>query len=141
MNHDAYREQLSALLDGELGEEARAEALSHLETCEDCRQYFAELTAMHDALGDMEPIDVPAGFARGVLLALGTAVLWGGTSPISKYIGSHGVSMVSVMCYRALLVVLLVGAWLRYTRGRGWYRISRPLQAVDGREMVHHRLC
>lgn len=66
-------------------------------------------------------------FARGVLLALGTAVLWGGTSPISKYIGSHGVSMVTVMCYRALLVVLLVGAWLRYTRGRGWYRIGRPL--------------
>ena len=70
---------------------------------------------------------VKSGFARGVLLALGTAVLWGGTSPISKYIGSHGVSMVSVMCYRALLVVLLVGAWLRYTRGRGWYRISRSL--------------
>lgn len=66
-------------------------------------------------------------YVRGVLMALGTAVLWGATSPISKYIGSRGVSMVSVMCYRALLVVIIVAFWLRYKLGRGWYRIDRSL--------------
>ena len=69
-NHEEYKELLSALLDSELDEAARAEVLAHLETCDECRTYFAELTAMHDALGDQEEIDVPAGFARGVLLRL-----------------------------------------------------------------------
>lgn len=68
-----------------------------------------------------------SGFARGALMALGTALFWGATSPISKYIGSHGVSMVSVMCYRALVVVILVSCWLRYTRGQGWYRVGSRL--------------
>ena len=41
MNHEAYRERLSALLDGELDAEARAETLAHLDGCADCRAYLA----------------------------------------------------------------------------------------------------
>lgn len=70
MNHDEYRELLSALLDGELDDAARERVLAHLSECETCRTYFAELTAMRDALGDMEPIEPPADFAQGVLTRL-----------------------------------------------------------------------
>ena len=66
-------------------------------------------------------------YAKGVLMALGTAMLWGGMSPLAKYIGSRGLSMVSVMCYRAVLIVLLMGIWLSLTSGRGWYRIDKKL--------------
>ncbi len=47
-------------------------------------------------------------YTRGVMMALGTAVLWGRMSPLAKFIGTQGVSMVSVMCYRAVLVVILM---------------------------------
>ena len=66
-------------------------------------------------------------YTRGVMMALGTAVLWGGMSPLAKFIGTQGVSMVSVMCYRAVLVVILMSLYLRYSLGPGWYRIGRSL--------------
>lgn len=69
-------------------------------------------------------------YTRGVLMALGTAVLWGGMSPLAKFIGNQGVSMVSVMCYRAVLVVLLMSAWLRHSLGAGWYRIDHRLMRI-----------
>ena len=70
MTHDNYREQLSALLDGELDEAARADALAHLEGCAECQAYFAELTALHDALNDADEPAPPADFAAGVLARL-----------------------------------------------------------------------
>lgn len=44
--------------------------MAHLDACEDCRTYFAELSALHDALDGMDEIEVPAGFADGVLARL-----------------------------------------------------------------------
>ena len=83
MNHDSNisrlprsgerncdREKLSALLDGELTDAERDGVLAHLETCEACRTYFAELNALRDALGGMEEIDAPEGFAAGVMARL-----------------------------------------------------------------------
>ena len=70
MNHDEYREKLSAFLDGELTDTERDDVLKHLETCEACQTYLAELTALRDALGDMEDVDVPEGFADGVMARL-----------------------------------------------------------------------
>lgn len=66
-------------------------------------------------------------YSRGVLMAFGTAVLWGCMSPLSKFIGASGVSMISVMCWRTILVVLIMGAWLTLRQGRGWWRIGRKL--------------
>lgn len=64
---EKYVPALSALVDGELNDTERAEVLAHLETCESCREFFAELTAMHDALGELEEYDAPEGFADGVM--------------------------------------------------------------------------
>ena len=70
MTHDNYKEQLSALLDGELDEAARADALAHLEGCAECQAYFAELTALRGALNDADEPAPPADFAAGVLARL-----------------------------------------------------------------------
>ncbi len=67
MNHNEYKELLSALLDGELSEAERETALAHLDACEDCRAYFAELNAMRAALEELDEYDAPEGFAEGVM--------------------------------------------------------------------------
>ena len=67
---DEYAPALSAFVDGELSDAERAEVLAHLETCEGCRAYLAELSAMHAALGEMEEYDAPEGFADGVMARL-----------------------------------------------------------------------
>ena len=67
---EKYIPALSALMDGELNDTEREEVLAHLETCEPCREFFAELTAMHAALGELEEFDAPEGFADGVMARL-----------------------------------------------------------------------
>ena len=68
--------------------------------------------------------------AKGAFMALGTALLWGGMSPLAKYVGGQGVSMISVMCYRAVLIVIIMACWLFHTKGPGWFRIGRRLAAI-----------
>lgn len=70
MEHDRYPLLLSALLDGELTDAERDETLAHLDACEACRSYFAELTALHDAFGELDEVEVPEGFAAGVMARL-----------------------------------------------------------------------
>lgn len=70
MEHSAYKEMLSALLDGELHGAEREAALAHIETCADCRAYFAELGALRAAFGDWEAFDAPEDFAAGVMARL-----------------------------------------------------------------------
>ncbi len=68
--HEKYQELLSALLDGELTDAEREDALAHLDGCEACRIYFAELNAMRGAFAEPEDIPAPDGFAEGVMARL-----------------------------------------------------------------------
>lgn len=66
-------------------------------------------------------------YRRGLLMALGTATLWGAASSIAKLTSAQGLSQLSVMAYRAVVVALLVGLWLFFRKGRDAFRISRRL--------------
>lgn len=67
MDCDKYLELLSARLDGALteGEERALEA--HLSACPDCRAAGAQLAALQGAFPELEDIEAPEGFARGVM--------------------------------------------------------------------------
>ena len=63
--------------------------------------------------------------AAGVLMALGTALAWGGTGSFAKLIAAGGVSQFTVVCYRALFAAAAVGLYLLARRGAEFFRCSR----------------
>lgn len=65
------------------------------------------------------------GRARGVLMALGTALAWGGTGSFAKLIAAGGVSQLTVVCYRGLFAAAVVGAFMLARRGAGFFQCGR----------------
>ena len=106
---EEYLPALSAFVDGELNEAERDKVLAHLETCEGCRDYLAELTAMHAAFGGMEEFDAPEGFVDGVMARL---------HEVAPKKRSHRTAWVSLAACAALAVVVL-GTPLREQFGAG----------------------
>ena len=98
---ERYVPALSAFADGELNDAERAEILAHLETCEGCREYLAELTAMRAAFAEMEEYDAPDGFSDGVMARL--------HEPRKRTRRAAWLSLAAC----AALVVLVLGAPLR----------------------------
>ena len=58
---------------------------------------------------------------------MGTALVWGPTGAFAKMISSSGVSQVSVVCYRAVIVAVTVGGWRLVKRGVAAFRASGEL--------------
>lgn len=67
MSHEQAREELSALMDGELNEQERRSLYWHVRSCEACQSYLKELMELRAALSEPEEVRVPAGFARSVM--------------------------------------------------------------------------
>lgn len=44
---EQYAAALSAFMDGELSENEKEEVLSHVEHCQNCREYLSELMIVH----------------------------------------------------------------------------------------------
>ncbi len=70
MNCEQVFEQLSALLDGELNAEERAQLQAHLDGCPRCRALLEELRQTDAAMADLRQ-PPPADFAQGVLDRIG----------------------------------------------------------------------
>jgi hypothetical protein len=66
MDHDAARARFSALIDGALPAREAADVEGHLEHCAACRTDLAQLRATVRLLQEVEPVQVPEGFAAGV---------------------------------------------------------------------------
>ncbi len=67
MDCDKYLELFSARLDGALAETEERELEAHLAACPDCRAAGAQLAALQGAFPELEDIEAPEGFARGVM--------------------------------------------------------------------------
>ena len=63
---EAYRDRISAYLDGELTGEERRELLAHLEICGDCRMCLDSELAIREALAGLET-PAPEGFEARVM--------------------------------------------------------------------------
>lgn len=66
MNHEGVRARLSALIDGALPAREAADVEAHLRGCATCRADLAQLRATVRLLREVEPVQVPEGFAFAV---------------------------------------------------------------------------
>ena len=66
-------------------------------------------------------------YTRGVMLSFGTALMWGAMSPIAKFMGTKGVDMSSVMCYRTTAIVVVLGLYFTLRRGFSWLNVGKKL--------------
>lgn len=67
MDCDRYWELLSARLDGELTGKEERELEEYLLRCPECRAAGAQLAALQGAFPELEELEPPQGFARGVM--------------------------------------------------------------------------
>jgi len=63
---EEYRERVSAMLDDRLSSGEKLELMEHLASCPDCRAYFDDQLAIHEAFADLEAA-APVGFAESVM--------------------------------------------------------------------------
>ena len=63
---EEYEALISALIDGALSEEDRAELVAHMAECPACQAYFNDQLVIHDALSGLED-QAPAGFTARVM--------------------------------------------------------------------------
>jgi len=67
MNHRYYRQQLSALHDGELSSDEESVMKDHLVRCEECAALLKTWRLIGSGVRSLEEIQLPAGFSRRVL--------------------------------------------------------------------------
>ena len=63
---EAYMEQISALLDGELGEYEEDVLMAHLDTCPECRLYYDAFFSVSENIGSLA-LKAPEGFSGDVM--------------------------------------------------------------------------
>jgi len=59
--HSAYLESIHELIDGTIGAIRRAELERHLADCAECRSVLADLEAIRNAAGTLDPLEPPDG--------------------------------------------------------------------------------
>ena len=67
---DEYSELISASLDGALSPAETEKLNAHLAQCPDCRALLEELSALHAALSDLPPVEVPSGLTERIMAAV-----------------------------------------------------------------------
>lgn len=63
--------------------------------------------------------------ACGVLMALGTALAWGGTGSFAKLIAAGGISQLTVVCYRGFFTAAAVAMFVLARHGTPFFRCTR----------------
>ena len=63
---EEYKALVSALIDDEISDTDRVSLMAHLVECEDCRLYWEDQIAIHEAMADMSAM-APVGLADGVM--------------------------------------------------------------------------
>jgi len=102
---EEYQVWISALLDGELSEDEQMELREHMAACQDCQQYFDDLSVIHAALTDGDEVPVPEGFADRVMEQVRAAKQAGAAKAIRFPYWKRWAAMA------ACCAVVLLGVW------------------------------
>lgn len=73
MSCEKFRAQITAYLDGELGDDRGSALRGHLRGCEGCRRAASDEAALRDGLRSLPPLDPPASMWAGVQARLAAA--------------------------------------------------------------------
>lgn len=109
--HTAYRESIHELVDGTIGAIRRAELERHLDDCAECRAFLADIEAIRDTAGSLEPLEPPDGVwlqIAGRLSQEGRVALPPARQPApSRHIALLAIAASLLLAVGAALVMLL----------------------------------
>lgn len=105
---DEYLELISAAIDGALSPEETEKLNAHLARCPECRALCEELSAVHAALSDLPPVEVPADLRDRVMAAVAAEKVVP-FAPAEKK--RSPVRWQRWLASAAVLAVVLAGAW------------------------------
>jgi Putative zinc-finger len=109
--HTAYRESIHELVDGTIGGIRRAELERHLDDCAECRAFLADMEAIRDTAGSLEPLEPPDGVwlqIAGRLSQEGRVALPPARQPApARHIARLAIAASLLLAVGAALVMLL----------------------------------
>ncbi len=106
--HDEYLELISAAIDGALSPAELERLNAHLAQCPECKALYRELSALHTALSDLPPVEVPAGLHDRVMKAVAAEQVLPFAPAEKKKAPVHWQRW---LASAAVLALVLMGAW------------------------------
>lgn len=104
-----YIELISAAVDGALSHDEQEKLNAHLSACPACQNLYDDLTALHAALADLPPVEVPAGLKGRIMDAVAAEAENTKVVPFApKKASRHWQRW---MASAAVLAVVLMGTW------------------------------
>ena len=105
---DEYIELISAAIDGALSPAETEKLNAHLTQCPECEALYKELTALHTALGDLPPVEVPADLTERIMAAVAAEQVLPFAPAEKKHSSRHWQKW---LASAAVLAVVLMGTW------------------------------
>lgn len=124
---DEYLELISAAVDGALSPVESKKLEAHLALCPECRALYEDLLALHAALSDLSPAEVPEGLTDRIMAAVAADNVVPLVSPAKKRSGPWRKWLASA----AVLAVVIVGAWGSQNQQGGGSSAAAMPQAAD----------
>lgn len=121
---DEYLELISAAVDGALSPAQRERLEEHLASCPECQALYGELTALHTALLDLPPVEVPADLTERIMNAVAAEQVLPFAPAEKKKSPVHWQRW---MASAAVLAVVLMGVW----GSKPWERSAQDLKTQN----------
>ena len=121
---DEYLELISAAVDGALSPSELERLNAHLALCPECKALYQDLTAIHAALRDLPPVEVPADLPDRIMAAVAAEKVLPFAPAEKKKSSAHWQRW---LASAAVLAVVVAGAW----GWKPWERIAGDLEPEE----------
>jgi anti-sigma factor RsiW len=110
MNCNRYEEQMSALMDSELGDEEAKSLFGHLNSCEGCREAFRSVQALRSDLREQVPPMAPAELDEKILSLIPHTRTYAGDRKAVRIVAWKRRISVPLPVAAVLALLLMVGS-------------------------------